>query len=156
MKTKQCSFCNKEVPKLWYANPKCCADYKCRAEYAKVKGKEKTSPVKGNALSSKGRVSKNSSSGEMEVFKQIWNERPRVCFCCGVTLGTKLKPIFFSHVLAKGSYGRFKFYKGNILLKCPTCHHEWEFSDRKNVKFNAVKTKYEELRTLYYKLYYRT
>lgn len=58
MKTKQCSFCNKEVSKLWYANPKCCAGFKCRAEYAKVRGKEKTSPVKGNALSSKGKVSK--------------------------------------------------------------------------------------------------
>ncbi len=58
MKLKTCSFCNKEVPKLWYANPKCCTDFKCRAEYAKVKGKEKTSKTKGSTLSSKGKVSK--------------------------------------------------------------------------------------------------
>lgn len=45
MKKKTCSFCNKEVDKLWYSNPKCCMDYNCRNKYNEAKG------VGKNALS---------------------------------------------------------------------------------------------------------
>lgn len=38
MKTKTCSFCQQEVEKLYYANPKTCYGYQCRMMYHKQRG----------------------------------------------------------------------------------------------------------------------
>ena len=89
------------------------------------------------------------SSGELEVFKMIWSERSHKCQCCGVTLSS-FSPINFSHILSKGAYPRFKLLKENIKLVCSNCHQEWEFSDRKDSKFDWVKEKYDKLRYKYY------
>ena len=131
MKTKQCSFCNKEVSKLWYANPKCCADFKCRAEYAKVRGKQKTSPVKGNALSSRGKVSKiRPLSSKMEkklveyrkLRDRYLKENPN-CARCGSTYNLEL------HHLA-GRLGDLLTDVDNFMTLCYKCHR-WvtDFTD---------------------------
>ena len=41
MKTKRCSFCNKET-NLLYSNPKYCSDFKCRKLYNESKAKNST------------------------------------------------------------------------------------------------------------------
>lgn len=108
-------------------------------------------------LSSSGRVPikrtpikrKYKASGEMEVFKMIWNERERVCFCCNKKLLGELHPSYFSHVLAKGTYGKFRLLKDNIVLCCVNCHNEWEFTDRSDKKFERKKELYLELQRRY-------
>lgn len=36
-KTKTCSFCKEDVPRLYYSNPKCCFSWSCRRAYAGLK-----------------------------------------------------------------------------------------------------------------------
>lgn len=125
MKMKQCSFCNKEVSKLWYANPKCCADYRCRAEYAKVKGKGKTSPSKGNTLSSKGKVSKiRPLSSKMRVklaeYRKVRDEYLKEnpnCARCGTNQNISLHHL-------KGRIGDNLTDKNNFMTLCIPCH-QW-------------------------------
>lgn len=45
-KAKECSFCNKQVPKLWYSNPACCPSYTCMAAYKRLKSKKGTETPK--------------------------------------------------------------------------------------------------------------
>lgn len=47
---KTCSFCKKDVPRLWYSKPPCCANNYCKEQYRRKKGKPKT---KINPFSSK-------------------------------------------------------------------------------------------------------
>lgn len=123
MKIKQCSFCNKEVSKLWYANPKCCTDYKCRAEYAKVKGKEKTSPVKGNALSSKKKVSKirplsskmAKKLAEYRIVRDEFLKDNPTCARCGTTNNLSLH-----HMIDR--VGKNLTDKNNFMTLCIPCH----------------------------------
>lgn len=125
MKTKQCSFCNKEVSKLWYANPKCCADFKCRSEYAKVRGKQETSPVKGNALSSRGKVSKirplsselRKKLDEYRIVRDEFLKDNPTCARCGTTNNLSL------HHLA-GREGKLLTDVNNFMTLCIPCH-QW-------------------------------
>jgi len=91
----------------------------------------------------------NKATGEMIVFRMVWSEREHVCQCCSKPLGDLLKPIFFSHVLPKSIYGRFRLRKDNIWLCCPECHHEWDFGDRNLSRFIEKGKQAEKLKQLY-------
>lgn len=106
----------------------------------KPKGLSSKTPIK---------VKPRKATGELEMFKMIWSERPHVCECCSSSLSS-FSPICFSHILAKGSYPKFRLLKENVKLVCPTCHNDWEFSGREHPKFDWVKDKYERLRYKYY------
>lgn len=123
MKLKTCSFCNKEVPKLWYSNPKCCADFKCRAEYVKVRGKEKTSKYKGGTLSSKGKVSKirplsSKMRGKLAEYRslkdQYLKDNPN-CARCGTNQNISLQHL-------KGRIGDNLTDVNNFMTLCIPCH----------------------------------
>lgn len=92
-------------------------------------------------------------TGELELFKKIWNERPHYCEVTGLYL-PKFEPILFSHILSKGAYPKFRLYEPNIMLVHPMIHRLWEFEPReKNLaRFPAMKIKYDkkdELKILY-------
>lgn len=62
---------------------------------------------------------------QMDVFREIWAEREHVSEVSGLPLGDVLQPIFFSHLLPKGSYRRYKLDKRNIVLITADEHREW-------------------------------
>lgn len=51
-KKKICSFCGKEVPKLWYSKPPCCSSGSCMKAYNESKPKKGTNipPSKRSSL----------------------------------------------------------------------------------------------------------
>lgn len=83
---------------------------------------------------------------QKEMFLEIWQERPRV----SEVSGKPLLPIGdfkwhwqICHVLGKGPFPRFKFYKENIMLMLPEEHTIQE-------TFELFIDKKEQLLTLYY------
>lgn len=96
-------------------------------ERAKEKAKDgfnsslkSSTPLKRSPLKPK----RPRNTGEAEVFKQIAQERPHVCFVTGQPI-RQLTVSCFAHVLSKAQnkYPRFKLYKKNIRLVLPEVHH---------------------------------
>jgi hypothetical protein len=128
-KKKICKTCN-ELTYIW-------ARGECR--YCSFK----KSPIKKKVVVRK-------ESGELEVFKMIWNERPHHCEVCKTTLH-----IFdhwnFAHILGKGAYQRFRLLKENILLACRNCHSQYDNGSTENdPKFKWVLEKKQKLKMKYY------
>ena len=97
-------------------------------------------------------------TGELELFKKIWEERPHVSEVSGKPLGN-FKPMYFSHVLTKGAYPGFRLNKDNIVLKTEHEHQLWEFGTREqrdeydkknNAKFYQIEEKKQALKRAYY------
>lgn len=72
---------------------------------------------------------KRKKTGEWDLFLEIWNERKHVCVNCGKQLGLRPQPIFFSHILTKGSHPSLRLNKNNIELLCAEDHMKWETGD---------------------------
>jgi hypothetical protein len=110
------------------------------------KEKKVTKPLKRTPIAPIGKKKKArilEEGSEVDLFRKIWNTRPRVCEECGkpvkgAFLGKALiKPQCFSHKLPKGMYSKFRLLEENIDLVCSMeCHTE-------NAK------KYEDLETRY-------
>lgn len=54
-----------------------------------------------------------------DLYRQIWDERPRVCKVCGYPISTPLAHVF-SHVYSKGAHPELKYERRNIELWCST------------------------------------
>ena len=108
-------------------------------------GKKPKKPLKRSAIKYKRK-----KTGELDLFKEIWSERPHACSCCNSPLGNELQPIFFSHLLAKSTYPKYRLDKRNIWLKCPTCHTQWETGDRSQPKFKKASEEAFKLKQEYY------
>lgn len=59
--------------------------------------------------------SKKKNSGELDLYVEIWAERPHVSFITGKPLGA-FNICFFAHVLPKGTYPELRLLKENIIL----------------------------------------
>lgn len=92
-------------------------------------------------------------TGELDTFKEIWDERPHFSEISGKPI-YEFNPHCFSHILTKGAYGVFRNYKKNIKLVLPEEHDLWEFGDRdelrKDIRWNWVFEKHQELISEYY------
>jgi len=91
-------------------------------------------------------------TGELQLFKEIWEERKHVSEISGQPLG-EFNVHMFSHILTKGAYKKFRLRKDNIKLVTPEEHDLWEFHRDKikeNPAWGWVYTRYEELRYEYY------
>jgi len=77
------------------------------------------------------RKDKKGGTGEMVVFKEIWEERERYSFLSGVPLhsfeGTSFFPNLFAHVLPKKKYNNLRLEKENIVLLHPKEHYLYDF-----------------------------
>jgi len=84
------------------------------------------------------------------AVENIWDKRPHNCQVCGDGLGDEPAPIFFSHLLPRGSYRRYKLDERNVILNCSSCHAEWHNDGRDALYSNAqwawVVTLYFQLR----------
>ena len=134
-----CYICGKEnitIAKKLYDGSLC---VKCTTKRLNAK-KEKKEPIGLN--------------GEMGVFLKIWSSRPHKSEVSGEDLGNILKPIFFSHLLPKGSYPKYRFNPDNIILKTAQEHTDWHSCSRidlvnKDVRWQKVLDMYEELKDRY-------
>lgn len=139
-----CSECGKEGL-LFRSGPPLC--YYHAMQYKKQKYIEKQKTKGGKKPPVRKRT------GEMDVFIEIWNERPRKSEISGEDLGNILKPIFFSHVLSKGAYPSLRLDKRNIVLKTLEEHQLWEFGKHKikdDPKWKWVFERKEQLKREYY------
>lgn len=73
---------------------------------------------------------KPKKTGELDLFKQIWEIRPHYCTNCGKWLGSILNVSFFSHIRSKGACPELRLDPNNIELLCVECHQKHEFGDR--------------------------
>jgi hypothetical protein len=90
-------------------------------------------------------------TGELEIFKQIWEEREHFCYVCN-------SPLYvfdvwnFGHVLSKGAMPSLRLNKDNIVLLCRK-HHD-EYDNRGTVgkpEFDKLNELKQQLKELYYK-----
>lgn len=99
---ERCEYLGIEPKEKWLVNKS-----KSLCDYHNKKRKQKNKPTKQYV---------KKATGELEMFKEIWSEREHVSEVSGEYLGEVLKPIFFAHVLPKGSYGKYRLRKENIIL----------------------------------------
>lgn len=67
----------------------------------------------------------STNKGWWDVALDIWASRPHICEACRRELGDEPIPHYFSHLLPRGSYRRYKRDPRNIALNCMSCHDEW-------------------------------
>ena len=90
------------------------------------------------------------SYGQNEMFREIWNERPHFSELSNSPLlyhGHFQWHWQFLHVLPKGSYGKMKLFKGNILLGTPDEHNKQE-------RFDVFRERKEILTQIYHEVFY--
>lgn len=92
----------------------------------------------------KGLNRNRKSTGEKEVFMEIWNERPHICEHCNAPLQNPPLASYFSHNKPKSTHPELRLEKTNINLHCEDCHYvrdngtEKEYNKRKNLKAKIV------------------
>lgn len=67
------------------------------------------------------------TTGEKELFKRIWSERPHVCETCWIYIA-EANVINFDHIKTKGSRPDLRLDPANIRILCSLCHqkrHLW-------------------------------
>lgn len=124
MKKKTCSFCNKEVDKLWYSNPKCCMDYNCRSKYNEAKGvgKNALSSQRGSNTSQKNKSRLKPMSDkqaerlkEYRIVRDEYLKQNPNCARCGTNQNISLQHL-------KGRIGDNLTDVNNFMTLCVPCH----------------------------------
>jgi hypothetical protein len=95
-------------------------------------------------------------TGELILFQSIWASRPHVCTICDKKLH-EFNVGFFSHVLSKAAFPRFRLLDRNIVIKCLDCHSLYgtktnEYLLKLNPsRWSAIIQKHDELLQEYYR-----
>lgn len=139
-KKKICDGCQKETYIFSRGRCQACA----KASYSRPKQSGAKTKFSGNPKRN------NKKTGEIIIFREIWEERPHKCEVCSVYL-----PVFdhwnYAHCLSKGSHGKFRLNKDNIILMCRKCHSQYDNGSVVNDKsFKWVLEKKEKLKQQYY------
>lgn len=66
-------------------------------------------------------VYKKEPTGELAVFKEIYEERPDICEWCGVPI-TGFSVMNYHHVKHKSTHPELRLDKNNITKICVQCH----------------------------------
>ena len=97
-------------------------------------------------------INKRKPTGELQVFKNIWNSRPHICQVTD-TLIRRFDVRCFSHCAPKSVYEEGRLDEENIWLVQPEIHEEWETTDKSDPKFKLklehrekMKEKYQQQR----------
>jgi len=91
-----------------------------------VKREKKPKPIKRSRIKPKPKA-----TGEANLFKQIWSERPHICENCKGDLGHEAKAWFFSHRVRKSRGEKYRLDPENIDLHCLKCHELWDAKDER-------------------------
>ena len=90
-------------------------------------------------------------TGELELFKKIWEERPHKCTICDVRLPWFAVSLF-AHVLGKGTEPAARLDKENILLMCYPHHYHYDHETSRaadDERYNKVFELKDEIRAKY-------
>lgn len=95
---------------------------------------------------------KRKPTGEMDLFKKLWEERPHVCFVSGDTI--RFSPSVFFHILGKGAFEKYRLNPNNIIFVKPEYHDDWHNMTRaellqKDCDWQKVFDMYDELKRSY-------
>lgn len=101
------SFCSKE----------------CIQSYQKETKKPITQRKAINKISKKKKQRIKEWWSEVELFKEIWNERKKECENCKREL-IQARVHNFDHIIPKSRWEEFRLDKSNIKLICFKCHFE--------------------------------
>lgn len=103
-----------------------------RKELKRTPLKRSTVPLRKTPLAPIGKKKKErlkNQWSEVDVFRDIWNERPHFCEICWIEVKNAfmnerlVKPQCFAHILAKWMYPKFRMMKENIMQVCSiNCH----------------------------------
>lgn len=64
---------------------------------------------------------KKRKTGELEVFKQIYEERPNICEWCGTYIN-EFSVANYHHIKPKSRFPELRLVKENIIKICFDCH----------------------------------
>lgn len=116
-KLKTCDGCGKERI-LW-------SKKLCKSCHAKAGGYKTIQRKKNNNAVFRVAKTVPKATGELEIFKIIWEEREHVCQVCSSTLHV-FDVWNMAHILSKKSYPSFRLNKENIWLLCRSCHDKYD------------------------------
>lgn len=85
-------------------------------------------------------MKKRKPTGEYELFKEIWGERPHISFLSGREL-KYFDPRLFAHVIAKSKGEQWRLNKDNIVLLHPEEHELLDVGTEEKRKMYAFKWK---------------
>ena len=91
-------------------------------------------------------------SGQLDCFKDVWNEREHVSELSGKKLMFDVQ--CFHHILTKAAYPKFLLFKPNIILLTRDEHrqiHDFSFEDliKKDSRWAMVQERYQKLKEVY-------
>lgn len=123
-KTKTCSFCGKDVPRLWYSNPPTCAAYQCKQKRNEGKGSNKNAVPKRNQ--SKIKPISDKQSKRLQEYRKVRDEYMKskpICEWCNTSPATDLHH-------AAGKIGSLLTDTRYFKALCRGCHTEVELNPR--------------------------
>ena len=83
--------------------------------------------------------------GTLELFQEIWNERPHVCQVTGEPI-KEFDLRCFSHIVPKSLSSKLALDKENVWIVTPEIHHFWEFQSRDLPIFEKKRAEFERLK----------
>lgn len=94
------------------------------------------------------------ATGELALFKEIWGERPHESEISGEAIW-EFSPVNFAHILPKGTYGKYRLNKDNIVIMAFHEHMMFDHETHKakaDKRFDWVFEKKERLKAEYNQL----
>lgn len=88
-------------------------------------------------------------SGELELFKKLWSERPHVCQVTGEPI-REFEVSLFSHLLSKAAYNSLRLNPENIWIVTRQIHNEWHTMSLEDPKWDKKKEARDKLKYEYY------
>jgi len=154
IKLSKCKGCKKPRPNFSHGFCKSCA----RKTYGPIR---RTSLKKQGVYNLKKTplLRKYKPTGELDIFKQIWELRPHTCTIC-LTPIVRFDHNNFAHILSKGAYKKLRLVIENISLLCHSkigdgCHNKYDTKSmedliKQNQRWKILQLKAQELKQKYY------
>ena len=125
-------------------------------KFHQYKRQEKNKPIVSTSINSfkeKKIKAKSKASGQLTLFKEVWNERAHVSELSGDKI-SMFDVFCFHHILTKAAYPKFLLFKPNIIILTRAEHrmvHDHSFEDliKKDIRWAEVERKYNILKSMY-------
>lgn len=159
-KKKICSCCNTEQYLFSRGRCKSCAakedGYGLKTKlkpYGDLLSSSDVAPPNKNKAPQKPLFKAKKVTGELELFKEIYEEVKGICQLTGRVIPFNVRN--FAHVLSKGAYNSLRLYKSNILHIDPRAHHLYDCSSKEKLlsEFPTANLIYELKDKLRYEYY---
>lgn len=138
--------CHAEICHCTDFNRRFCKDFREEKPVKDTSLKAKT-PLRKTPLKTKRKA-----TGEMELFKALWEKRKHRCFVTGQKL--EFSPSIFFHILGKGAFPGYRLNPSNIIFVNAEYHTDWHTIGRekllkKDPRWQRVFDLYEMLKIEY-------